>query len=414
MSLLFSNRESPLFSQPLHVGRPNIGSREEIHRHIDEILDRRWLSNEGPVVLELERRLADYVGVKHCLTVCNATIGLEIAYRATELSGEVIVPSNTFAATVHALIWQGIRPVFCDIDPITHNLDVGSVEACITDKTTGIVGVHLWGRPCPVHDLQKLADRYGLKLIFDAAHAFGCSLGGQMIGGFGDAEVFSFHATKFLNCGEGGAIATNDDDLAALIRQTRSFGFQGCDRIVRVGTNGKMNEFSAAVGLSSMDSIEEFIQVNASNYHGYREVLADIPGVEILTYDEQERNNFQYIVVDIDDRMSPLTRDQWLQVLHAENVLARRYFFPGMHRAEPYQSLDPFAVRRLPVTDAVLRRILVLPTGTAVGNREIELIGTIFQQATVRASILKRQLPPTLALPTAPIAPVSPGFRKAA
>lgn len=398
--------QAPVFAEPLHVGRPNIGCAAEIHRRIDEILERRWLSNAGVVVQEFEQKIADYVGVKHCLAVCNATIGLEIAYRAAGLTGEVIVPANTFAATVHALQWQGIRPVFCDIDSKTHNLDPRSVERCITDKTTGIVGVHVWGRPCPATQLEELAQKHRLHLVFDAAHAFGCSFDGRMIGGFGTAEVFSFHATKFVTCGEGGAIVTNDDSFATRVRQMRSFGIEGCDRIVSVGTNGKMNEFSAAVGLASLQRIDEFVQINERNYHAYERVLEKVPGVKLLSFDEHERNNYQYVVLEIDDQVSPLSRDQWLQVLHAENVLARRYFYPGIHRAEPYRTLDPFAARRLPVTDATLKRVLVLPTGTAVGVREIEMIGVIFERAIAMAPVLRRQLPVTLSLPTIPVTPL--------
>ncbi len=397
---------SPAFPEPLHVGRPNIGNIDEIHRRIDEIFQRRWLSNDGVVVQEFEREIASIVGVKHCLAVCNATIGLEIAYKAAGFSGEVIVPANTFVATVHALQWQGITPVFCDIDPITHTLDPVRVEELITAKTTGIVGVHLWGRPCHVAALEEIAEKHHLKLIFDAAHAFGCSLEGRMIGGFGTAEVFSFHATKFVSSGEGGAIVTNDDDFATQALQMRSFGFKGSDNIVRVGTNGKMSELSAAVGLSSLKAMSEFVQTNECNYHEYKRVLSHIPGIKVLPYDLHEKNNFQYVVLEIDENESQLSRDQWLQVLHADNVLARRYFFPGVHRMEPYRSLDPFAIRRLPVTEAVLQRVLVLPSGTAVGPTEIETIGEIFSQANENAAILRTQLPAWLPLPTQPIAPL--------
>ncbi len=401
----------PAFAEPLHVGRPNIGDVAEIHRRIDEIFQRRWLSNDGVVVQEFEREVASIVGVKHCLAVCNATVGLEIAYKAAGLSGEVIVPANTFVATVHALQWQGITPIFCDIDPHTHNLDPAHVEELITDKTTGIVGVHLWGRPCQVAALEDIAERYDLQLIFDAAHAFGCSLDGRMIGGFGTAEVFSFHATKFVSCGEGGAIVTNDDDFATRVRQMRSFGFKGSDNIVSVGTNGKMSEFPAAVGLSSLKAMSDFVNTNECNYHAYKRALSHIPGVNILSYDLLERNNFQYVVLDIEENESKLTRDQWLQVLHAENVLARRYFFPGVHQMEPYRTRDPFAIRRLPVTEAILKRVLVLPSGTAVGPAEIETIGEIFSQASESAAKLRTQLPAMLPLPTQPLAPIK---RKAA
>jgi dTDP-4-amino-4,6-dideoxygalactose transaminase len=394
----------PAFAQPLHVGRPNLGSAAEIHRRIQEILDRRWLSNDGVMVREFERQIAALLGVKHCVAVCNATVGLQIAARAADLTGEVILPANTFVATAHALEWQRITPVFCDIHPSTHNLDPADVEARITRRTTGIIGVHVWGRPCATTALERIAAQRGLTLIFDAAHAFGCSNGGRMIGNFGLAEVFSFHATKFVNCGEGGAITTNDDGFAARVRQLRNFGIGGCDHVVSVGTNGKMSEFAAAVGLTAVESMPDFIAVNERNHCCYRCALVGIPGVEVLSYDESEQNNYQYVVLEIDEDCCPLTRDQWLQVLHAENVLARRYFFPGVHRMEPYCSRDPQAFARLPATEAVLRRVLVLPSGTAIGLDEIAILGRIFHDAIADASTLRFRLPATLPLPTAPLA----------
>lgn len=398
-------RRSPAFAQPLHVGRPNIGSAAVIHRRLDEILERKWLSNDGPMVQEFEQRIASLVGVKHCLAVCNATVGLEIAYRAAGLSGEVILPANTFVATAHALQWQGIAPVFCDIDPLTHTLDPAEAESLITPRTSGIVGVHVWGRPCAVDPLQEIADRHGLQLLFDAAHAFGCSLAGKMIGNFGLAEVFSFHATKVVNCGEGGAIVTNDDAFAARVRQMRNFGLGGCDHVVSVGTNGKMSEFAAAMGLTSLESMAEFVQANKRNHNCYRQALAGVSGVEVLCYDEREQNNYQYVVLQVNETESPLTRDQWLQVLHGENVLARRYFYPGVHRMEPYRTFDPSSLSRLPITDAVLQRVLVLPSGTAVQPEDIAIIGDIFRDSVAAAGELSRRLPAELPLPTLPLKP---------
>ena len=206
---------TPAFSEKLHVGRPNIGNRGRLLERINDILDKRWLTNAGPYVQELEQRVAEIAGTRHCIAMCNGTVALEIAIRASGLRGEVIVPSMTFVATAHALQWQEITPVFCDIDPQTYNLDPHSVEKMITPRTTGIIGVHLFGRPCDIEALDRIARQHNLKLLYDAAHALGCSYHGRPIGSFGDAEMFSFHATKFLNTFEGGAIVTNDDGLAA-------------------------------------------------------------------------------------------------------------------------------------------------------------------------------------------------------
>lgn len=383
---------TPAFAEPLHVGRPNVGDRERLHARIDEMLDRRWLSNNGPFVRELEQRIAEMVGVRHCIAMCNATIALEIAIRAAGLTGEVIVPSFTFVATAHALQWQEVTPVFCDVDPETHNLDPARVEALITPRTTGVIGVHVWGRPCAVDRLAEIADRRGLSLLFDAAHAFGCSHGGRMIGGFGLAEVFSFHATKFLNTFEGGAVVTNDDDLARRIRLMKNFGFAGYDSVIYIGTNGKMTEATAAMGLTSLESMESFVDVNRRNYRAYQAELAGARGLRMVAYDEAERCNYQYIVVEVDGDTLGLSRDALVQVLHAENVLARRYFFPGCHQMEPYRSYFPHAGLLLPETARIAERVLILPTGTAVGCPEIERIAAIVRLCAARGGEVTRRL----------------------
>lgn len=369
------------FAETLHVGRPNIGDRGRLLARINDMLDRRWLTNHGPFVAELEERLAALLGVRHCIAMCNGTVALEIAARALDLRGEVIVPAFTFVATAHALQWQEITPVFCDVDPQTHHLDPDRVEAMITPRTTGIVGVHVWGQGCDVYALSEIARRHNLRLMFDAAHAFGCSWQGRMIGNFGDAEVFSFHATKFFNTFEGGAVTTNDDALAARIRLMQNFGFTGLDSVIYVGTNGKMSEVSAAMGLTGLESLDQFIEVNRCNYQHYYQELAGVAGLRLLRYDEQERNNFQYIVAEIDPEKAGISRDDLVRVLHAENVRARRYFYPGCHRMEPYRSYFPHAGLLLPVTEQLAQRVLILPTGTAVHARDISQISQLIRFA---------------------------------
>ena len=364
----------PLFIETLHVGRPNVGDRQRLGQRLEDILDRRWLTNNGPLVQEFEGKLAEFLGVRHCITMCNATVGLEIAIRAAGLTGEVIVPSFTFIATPHSLQWQEITPVFCDIDPQTHNIDPKQIERLVTPRTSGIIGVHVWGRPCAIEALSELAQRRGLKLMFDAAHAFGNSYKGRMIGNFGQAEVFSFHATKFFNTFEGGAVTTNDDDLAARIRLMKNFGFAGLDNVIYIGTNGKMSEISAAMGLTSLESLEALIETNRHNYHACQKHLDGIPGCSLITYDESEANNYQYIVVEVDEGLAGISRDLLVRILHAENVRARRYFYPGCHQMEPYRSYYPNAGLLLPETEKLVERVMSLPTGTAVGEPEIERI----------------------------------------
>jgi dTDP-4-amino-4,6-dideoxygalactose transaminase len=382
---------APMFDHLLHVGAPNIGDREKLFARLGEILDRRWLTNNGPMVRDFERRIADYVGVQHCVAMCNATIALEIAVRALGMSGEVIVPSMTFVATAHALQWQKTTPVFCDIRPHDYTLDPELVESMITPSTTGIIGVHLWGHSCDVEAIAEIAARHKLRLIFDAAHAFGVSRGGQRVGRFGDAEVLSFHATKFLNSFEGGAVVTNDEALAEKIRLMKNFGFSGRDNVVTIGTNGKMTEISAAMGLTSLDAIGEFIAWNRLNYDRYRAGLAGIPGVTLRGYPEGEQNNFQYIVIELDPAVAHLRRDTLIRVLHAENVLARRYFYPGCHRMEPYRSYFPHAHFMLPVTERVLERVVTLPTGTAVPPETVDDICSLIRLAVSMAGDIERR-----------------------
>jgi dTDP-4-amino-4,6-dideoxygalactose transaminase len=364
------NGAPPAFTEPLHVGRPNIGNREAFLARVNQILDGKWLTNNGPMVQEFERRIAEYLGVKHCVAMCNGTIALEIAIRALGLSGEVIVPSWTFVATAHALYWQGITPVFADIDPETHNLDPDAVRRMITPRTTGIIGVHLWGRAAPIDRLQAIADEHGLKLMFDAAHAFGSTYKGQKIGRFGKCEVFSFHATKAFNTLEGGAITTNDDELAETTRLMRNFGFKGYDNVIHPGTNGKMIEMCAAMGLTNLETLDKIFAWNSSTYDTYHEALIDIPGISVIEYDRNEINNYHYVVLQVDAGCT-VSRDQIITTLHAENVLARRYFWPGCHRMKPYCDLFPHAGLMLPNTQQISDRVVVLPAGPSVTRDDV-------------------------------------------
>lgn len=376
----------PAFDEPLHVGRPNLGDREAFLRRVNQILDSKWLSNNGPMVQEFERRIAEYLGVKHCVAMCNGTIALEIAIRALGLSGEVIVPSWTFVATAHSLYWQGITPVFADIDPTTHNLDPAAVRRMITPRTTGIIGVHLWGRAAPVDELLAIADEHGLKLMFDAAHAFGSTYKGQNIGRFGECEVFSFHATKAFNTMEGGAVTTNDDELAETMRLMRNFGFKGYDNVIHPGTNGKMIEVCAAMGLANLDNFDKVVAANQRNHAAYREALAGIPGIRLLDYDPAERNSHHYVVIEVDERC-PASRDHIIEALHAENILARKYFWPGCHKMKPYRDLFPHAGLLLEQTNAVANRVIVLPNGTALPDTAIaaitDVLGILSRDASV-------------------------------
>lgn len=379
----------PLFSGALHVGRPNVCGDVELIERLREVLESRWLTNDGRWVQEFERRIAETVGVRHCVAMCNGTTALQIAIRAAKLSGEVIVPSFTFVATAHALQWLGITPVFGDIDE-TYCLDPIRIEELITPRTSGIIGVHLWGHTCNVEALTTICERHNLALLFDAAHAFGCSRNGIMVGRFGRAEVFSFHATKFLNTFEGGAVVTDDNEFANSCRAMRNFGFTGEDEVSSLGINGKMNEVEAVMGLTSLDHIEEIIETNRNNYLKYRRELEDIPGLSLMSYADNEKNNFQYIVVEIRENAG-VSRDLLHDLFQAEGILARRYFYPGCHRLEPYRTLNPVAPNVLPRTEQACSSVLCLPTGTAVGGDQILAICALLRYVILNgAEILTR------------------------
>jgi len=382
----------PAFAEKLHVGRPNIGDRARLVERFNNILDTKWLSNMGPYEREFEQRLADMIGTKHCIAMCNATVAMEIAVRALGLTGEVIVPSFTFIATAHALHWQQITPVFCDIDPKTHNIDPQRIEELITPRTTGIFPVHLWGRACDTDAIAEIAARRNLKVLYDAAHAFGCSHAGRTIGGFGECEVFSFHATKVINSFEGGAVVTDDAELADRMRLMRNFGFSDYDKVIHLGINGKMTEVSAAMGLTSLDAIAEIVAVNRRNWEAYRESFMALRGISLIEYDPTEENNYHYVVIEVDPETAPLSRDELLAVLHAENVLARRYFWPGCHRMEPYRSLYPNARVFLPQTERVAAQVMTLPTGQAITSEIIRVICEIIGSAFENAGEIRRML----------------------
>lgn len=367
----------------LFVGRPNIGNRVAFLSRVGDIIDRRWLSNNGRYVQEFEKRIAEVLEVRYCVAMCNATVALEIATRAVGLRGEVIVPSFTFIATAHCLQWQEITPVFCDVDPKTHNLDPAQVERLITPRTTGILAVHLWGRACAVEALEEICARRGLQLLFDASHAFGCTHRGRSIGGFGRAEIFSFHATKFINTLEGGVVATNDAALAEKMRMMKNFGFTNYDQVDYLGTNGKMNEISAAMGLTNLESMEVFVAINRRNYEHYRNGLKGIDGVTLIIYPTEERCNYQYVVIEIDERRLGISRDAVVEQLHSQGILARRYFYPGCHRMEPYRSYFPNAALLLPETEKLSSRLICLPTGEAVEPEDVIRVCCAIRNAVV-------------------------------
>jgi dTDP-4-amino-4,6-dideoxygalactose transaminase len=389
----------PSFSEPLHVGRPNVPDRARLMARLGDALDRRWLTNDGPYVRELERRVAERLHVEHAVAVANGTLGLALAAVALDLRGEVIVPALTFVGTAHALRSVGLRPVFADVDSRTYTLDPAAVAAAATPATSAIFGVHLWGRTCDVEALNAMARPRGLALAFDAAHAFGCRRGARPVGGFGDIEVFSLHATKIVNALEGAVVTTRDAGLARRLAALRNFGFEGYDRVAGFGVNAKMNEVSAAMALGCLEELDDYVAAGAVSAARYEDGLAGLPGVSPLAPSSPDDvGNNHHFVVELDATRAGLDRDDILEVLWAENIRARRYFYPGCHRMEPYQSERETA---LPVTDAVLERVLQLPAGAAVSPGEVDVVAAVLRTVlshadAVRARVRERRAAGTL------------------
>ncbi|MCX4547583.1 aminotransferase class I/II-fold pyridoxal phosphate-dependent enzyme [Streptomyces sp. NBC_01387] len=398
---LFGGR--PAFSENRRVGRPNTGDRERFLERMNQVLDNEWLSNMGPMMYEFEARVAELAQVRHCVSLCNATVALQLLVGDLATGGapgdEVIVPSLTFPATAHAVKWRGLTPVFCDVDPVTGLIDPEQVEALITDRTRAIIGVHLWGQVCDVARLEKIAESYGLRLYFDAAPALGCSYGDVPVGGLGHAEVFSFHATKIVNSFEGGAIVTDDDALAERMRAERNFGFGKDGTVQAVGTNGKLSEAAAAMGLTSLEGLDATIARNRTNYEQYRSALTGIPGVTVLEFEGPNRNNHHYMMVNVVAGAAGLHRDVLLDVLRAENILAQPYFSQVMQQMTPYIGAPPV---RLPRSEELCGQLLALPTGPQVDADDILLIGEVIRTAVAYGHEVtaRRRLRPAVGLAT--------------
>ncbi len=380
---------APAFETPLLTGCPNILDPAETASLIRDAMARRRLTNEGPLVRRLEEQFAAFHGVQHAVAVANATLGLQLVAAALNVSGEVIVPSFTFIGTVHALSWIGLRPVFCDISVETHTLDAARVELAVTRETGAIVGVHLWGRPCDIDGIQRVAGAHGVPVLFDAAHATGSAWQGTRLGRFGRAEVFSLHATKSINGLEGGMVTTNDDELAERVRRLRNFGFSAEGRVVSRGINAKMDEFSAAMALTNLAAFDRLSAHNSAIREAYRHGLARLPGLRLSENPAGDVPSRHYVVVEVDEA-SPLRRDELCRVLVAERVTPRRYFRPGCHRSPPYASEAPR--HPLPVTERLSQTLMQLPTGLQMTPNDattmVAVLGHALEEAPrVRAAL---------------------------
>lgn len=384
-----------LFPASLPVGQINIPRWELFQEKAGGIFKRHFFTNFGVLTRELEVKLAALFKTKHCLAVTNATIGLSIACRALGLEpgDKVVVPAFTFAATVQALTWAGLEPVFCDVDAHTHNISAATVAPCLNvPGVQAILGVHLWGNGCDINEIETIANAHEILIFFDAAHAVSCTYQGKAIGGFGLCEIFSMHATKVLSCTEGGCITTNDDCLATIIRNIRSS--YGRDRIVPVSitANARFSELQAAFGLLSLEDLPTNIAANKQRMDAYAQGLKDIPGIRVIKPPIGEKHNYQYVVLEVDERDFGLSRDALVRILEAENVLARRYFVPGMHRCFPYKDLYPQYVDALPVTDWLCQRVMQLPSGQIVTLENIADICDLVRFIHHNASAIRKKL----------------------
>jgi dTDP-4-amino-4,6-dideoxygalactose transaminase len=347
-------------NKPIYVTQPTLPPLEEFLPYLQQIWDSKILTNVGPFHQQLEQALCDYLGVKHIALFTNGTIGLVTALQALRITGEVITTPYSFAATAHSLLWNGIKPVFVDIDPLTLNLDPDKIEAAITPQTTAIMPVHCYGHPCDVERIKKIADTYGLKVIYDAAHAFGVQLHSGSVLNHGDLSVLSFHATKVFNTFEGGAIVCPDAKTKLHIDQLKNFGFVDEVTVVAPGINGKMSEFNAALGLLQLKRIDEALQKRKTIDVCYREELAGVKGIHCLPDAGEKVANYAYFPILVQPEYS-LNREELYQKLRDNGIYARRYFYPLISDFPMYRGLPSAAQSNLPVASKAASEVICLP-----------------------------------------------------
>ena len=364
-------------AERIPLARPTVSDPEWVAASVEEILRSGVLTN-GPTVRRLEERAAAYLGVRHVVAVSSCTAGLMLVLRCAELTGDVVLPSFTFAATAHAVAWNGLRPVFADIDPSTLTLDPASVEASLGARTTAILATHIYGTPCDVEALRALDDANGIRLFFDAAHAFGSEVAGTRVGGFGDAEVFSMSPTKVVVAGEGGLIATNDDLLAERLRIARDYGNPGDYDCLFVGLNARLSELHAAVALASLEDLDDRLAEREAIAGRYRDALRDVPGITFPAIREGDRSTFKDLTILVDRDGYGIDADGLAASLAARGIETRRYYSPPVHRMRAYRHLNG-QVADLPHTDRAADRALTLPLWAGMWEREVGRVAAAIQ-----------------------------------
>ena len=349
------------FDKPIYVTSPLLPPLEAVMARLADVWASGWITNNGRQQELLEAALRRYLAVPQLSLFSNGTIALFTALRALELSGEVITTPFTFPATPHALAWSGVTPVFADVDPVRLTLDPACVEAAITPRTTGILGVHVYGIPCDLDGLQDVADRHGLKVIYDGAHAFGTRVDGAGIGTFGDITMFSFHATKLFHTAEGGALACRDEAMRERINQLKNFGIIDPETVLSIGLNGKMNEMQAALGLAVLDCLALEIGRRKALLQLYRQALGAVAGITMMTEPGGVESSCQYCAIRIDESRFGCSRDAVHQVLMAHNVVSRKYFYPLCSDYACYRDLPSADPAGLPTARMAAKQVLCLP-----------------------------------------------------
>jgi dTDP-4-amino-4,6-dideoxygalactose transaminase len=344
----------------IFVTQPSLPPLQDFLPYLEQIWDRRVLTNGGPFHQEFEKALCDYLGVEHLSVFSNGTLALVTALQSLRITGEVITTPYSFVATAHSLLWNGIKPVFVDIDPLTMNLDPSKVEAAITPHTTAILPVHCYGHPCDVAQIQRIADNYNLKVIYDAAHAFGVKDEGGSVLRHGDLSVLSFHATKVFNTFEGGAIICQDRKTKIRIDQLKNFGFVDEVTVVAPGINGKMSEFNAALGLMQLGYLENSITARSRIDRAYRDLLANVEGIRCIEGTGELHANFSYFPILVEPNY-PMRRDELYEKLKSENIFARRYFYPLISDFPMYRSMPSADPSNLPNATSIASKVLCLP-----------------------------------------------------
>lgn len=359
--------------KPIYVTQPHLPPLEEFIPYLEQIWNNKILTNGGPFHQQLEQALCQYLGVEHIALFTNGTLALVTALQALRVTGEVITTPYSFVATSHSLLWNGIKPVFVDIDPNTLNLDPAKIEAAITPQTTAIMPVHCYGHPCDVEAIQKIADNYNLKVIYDAAHAFGVKDAGGSILRHGDLSVLSFHATKVFNTFEGGAIVCPDAKTKLRIDQLKNFGFVDEVTVVAPGINGKMSELNSAIGLLQLKHVDQAIARRKEIDTTYRELLKNVEGINCLLSAGEKFANYSYFPILVEQKY-PISRNALYQKLKDQNIYARRYFYPLISDFPMYRGLPSARRENLPVATDIAFKVLCLPIYPELTNDSLQRI----------------------------------------